>query len=200
MIESSFIEWLDFGDAAQKIDVYSKNNIIKIFRFFRALNKNKFPIFLEIILMIIYFMQLLSIASYFVSSDNDIILEIFNYLKNILLFSDLINDNNTYTYMFNIFFVIILVDILIMNIIFFTIKHAKLKILIYIINLINILVYYYFIVPIIDISITSFWCEDNQHKIMQVTCFSNMKHLIFTIFSFFLVYYLFYCNFIFDIL
>ena len=185
MIESSFIEWLDFGDAAQKIDVYSKNNIIKIFRFFRALNKNKFPTFLEIILMIIYFMQLLSITSYFVSSDNDIILEIFNYLKNILLFSDLINDNNTYTYMFNIFFVIILVDILIMNIIFFTIKHAKLKILIYIINLINILVYYYFIVPIIDISITSFWCEDNQHKIMQVTCFSNMKHLIFTIFSFF---------------
>ena len=49
MIESSFIEWLDFGDAAQKIDVYSKNIIIKIFRFFRALNKNKFPIFLEII-------------------------------------------------------------------------------------------------------------------------------------------------------
>ena len=185
MIESSFIEWLDFGDAAQKIDVYSKNIIIKIFRFFRALNKNKFPIFLEIILMIIYFMQLLSIASYFVSSDNDIILEIFNYLKNILLFSELINDNNTYTYMFNIFLLIILVDIFILNIIFFTIKKVQLKILIYITNLINILIYYYFIVPIIGIFIISFWCEDNQHKILQITCFSNTKHLIYIIFSFF---------------
>ena len=34
MIESNIIEWLDFGDSTQIIDIYTKRNRINFFFFF----------------------------------------------------------------------------------------------------------------------------------------------------------------------
>ena len=42
MIETNIIEWLDFGDSTQTIDIYSRKRLIIIFRFFRLLTKNKY--------------------------------------------------------------------------------------------------------------------------------------------------------------
>ena len=65
MIESNVIEWLDFGDTTQKIDTYSKDYLLTLFKFYRALLKNKsFPLIeLEITFIIISFIQFLSISA-----------------------------------------------------------------------------------------------------------------------------------------
>ena len=56
MIESRVLEWLDFGDSAQIIDVYSKKNLLFIFKLLRYLLKNKSnPIILDILFLMIFF-------------------------------------------------------------------------------------------------------------------------------------------------
>ena len=50
MIESNIIEWLEFGDSAQILDVYSKKNLLYLFKFLRNLIKTKdFPIIINLI-------------------------------------------------------------------------------------------------------------------------------------------------------
>ena len=56
MIESNIIEWLDFGDSAQSIDIYSKNYLVTLFKFMRTLLKNKnFPIIVYLVLLAFFF-------------------------------------------------------------------------------------------------------------------------------------------------
>ena len=77
MIESNVIEFLDFGDLVQNIDVYSKKEIILILSFFRALVKNKsIPIIINIILISIFFIQIWTMCIVLVPSENDIILKV----------------------------------------------------------------------------------------------------------------------------
>ena len=139
MIESNIIKWLDFGDTTQKMEIYTKEKTLRIFRFFRALAQNRFPNAIEVTLIIIYFLQLLAVTSYFASYDNDIIPNIFYYLKKILLLSDIITDKNTFVKLFYIVLLIIIFDLLFMIIIFITLDKIKAMPIIYLVNLINIL-------------------------------------------------------------
>ena len=97
MIESNVIEWLDFGDSAQKLDIFTHPQLLKIFYFFQNLiNYNSFPSSFQIVLQIIQFIQLYSIASYFADEKNDVIIEILSYLKSVILFYDLIDTKKIY--------------------------------------------------------------------------------------------------------
>jgi hypothetical protein len=157
MIESNIIKWLDFGDTTQKMEIYAKEKTLRIFRFFRALTQNRFPNAIEVTLIIMYFLRLLAVTSYFASYDNDIIPNIFYYLKKILLLSDIITDKNTFVNLFYIVLLIIIFDLLFMFIIFITLDKIKLIPIIYLVNLVNIIIYYYLSGPAIGISIISFW-------------------------------------------
>ena len=162
MIESNVIELLDFGDSAQKIDIYSKRYLESYFKILRTLIKNKsFPIILDIILMIISFIQILCISVLFLSSENDLIIQIFQYIKKVFIPSEIITNSNLYYKLFIIIFIIILLDIILIFIIW--LKIFKLKIFIMIINLINIIIYYYLIGPAIIINLICFRCEDGKH-------------------------------------
>ena len=182
MIDSNVIEWLDFGDSTQKIDVYALTYKKKLFRFFRELLKNKnFPN-LEIILIIIYFIQLMIIA--LISDEkNDFIIEILMYLKNIFLFSEIIDNGEIYKIIFFIIFDIIIIDVLLMLIIIFSIKYFKPHLILILINFINIIIFYYLLGPSIEISLLSFWCENNQHKIFKIRCYSGKTHISYVILS-----------------
>ena len=80
MIESNIIEWLDFEDSAQNLDIYSKKHILIIFKFFRNLIKNKyFPAGLNQIFVIIFFIQLFTLSTMFISAEGDLFLEILDY-------------------------------------------------------------------------------------------------------------------------
>ena len=182
MIDSNVIEWLDFGDSTQKIDVYILAHKKKLFKFFGELLKNKnFPN-LEIIFIILYFIQLL-IITLIIDEKNNFIIEILMYLKNIFLFSEIIDNEEIYKKILFIISAIIIIDILLMFIIIFSIKYFKPHIILILINFINIIIFYYLLGPSIEISLLSFWCENNQHKIFKIKCYSGKTHISNVIFS-----------------
>ena len=182
MIDSNVIEWLDFGDSTQKIDAYILGNKKKLFRFFHELLKNKnFPN-LEIIFIILYFIQLM-IISLIINEKNDFITEILMYLKNIFLFSEIIDNEEIYKKILFIISAIIIIDILLMFIIIFSIKYFKPHLILILINFINITIFYYLLGPSVEISLLPFWCENNQHKIFKIKCYSGKTHISYVIFS-----------------
>ena len=80
MIESNVIEWLDFGDSAQKLDLFTKPQLLQIFYFVQTLiNYNSFPYLFQIALSIISFIQLYSVTSYFTDEKKRC------YIRNIFL-------------------------------------------------------------------------------------------------------------------
>ncbi len=182
MIESNIIEWLDFGESAQKIEAYTNKNLLKVFGLFRELLRNRFPVIFDIIFLIIYFLQLLCISIFFELYNKDFILEILNYLKNFLIPSNLINNNNYIKFIASINAIIYL-DIFLMVVILFTVKKINLKIFVYIINLINMIIFYYLEGPILEVGIIAFWCEDGKHKFLEVECFKSSLHIVNIIFS-----------------
>ena len=189
MIESNIIEWLDFGESIQKIDAYSKTNVINIFIFFRELIKSKCPVLLDIILIIVSFFQLLCLTSYFISTKGDIIIDILNYVKNIFIISNVINQINYYKFLI-IINLIVSLDIILMLIIFFTEKKTQLNILGKIVNLINIIIFYYLLGPVMELYSASFFCQNGKNIYLQVNCFSKKMHIVNLIFS--LLFYLLY--------
>jgi len=203
MIESNIIEWLDFGDSAQNLDVYTRNNQILLFRLFRALLKTKnFPTIMYAIFLIIYFIQICTIILINVSTEKEFLIDIIYYLRKITILFENIESITSYKNMFIIILVIIAVDLLLILFVLFANKKINTKYICNIINLINIIIYYYLIGPAIEICLTSVYCEDNTHKYLKVACFSNKTHLIYTILSFitmiiyiFIIFiYSFYCN------
>ena len=184
MIESKIIDLLDFGDSIQKIEPYKKPYLELYFRFFRTLLKhNSFPIIIYIILIIISFIQILSLSSIILSHKNDIILEILFYLKNIVLLSEIITSGKIFFIFFICILILILLDIILLIIILFTMKVFEFPNLIFIINLINIIIFYYLIGPIVDICLMTFWCENGIHKFFYVKCYFNKTHYNYLIIS-----------------
>ena len=72
MIESDIIEWIDYNDSIQNIDVYSKKFLIKLFGLLRyLLQNNNFPLAINIFFLIIYFLQICTMSIEFISSEED---------------------------------------------------------------------------------------------------------------------------------
>lgn len=183
MIESSVIEWLDFGDSIQKIDTYSKANYLISFSMSRQLIKNKESEAIDIILIIISFLQLLCITSYFIDQENDIIIKILKYLKNIFLVSNLISiDSKYYTQLFIANNIIIYSNLLLYFIILFLFKKININFLSYLFNLINTIIHYYYIGPAIEICLTTFFCENGNNILLSIKCSSNLSHKLYSIF------------------
>ena len=135
MIESNIIEWLNFGDSIQTLDIYSKSKYIIFFGFMRSLIQSKgLPIYIDIIFMSISFFQLWTMSTIHVQSEGDIILEILNYLKKVLSLSEIITNGATYKLIFYITLSIILIDTLLIVIGFIIIKHINISIILFIIN------------------------------------------------------------------
>ena len=165
MIESNLIEWLDFGDSAQNLDVYTRKNQIFLFRLFRALLKTKnFPTIMYAIFLIIYFIQICTICIINVSTEKEFIFDILYYLRNITILFENITSITSYKNMFITILVIIIIDFLLILLVLLTNKKVNTKYICKIINLINIIIYYYLIGPVIEICLTSVYCENNTHK------------------------------------
>ena len=187
MIESNIIEWLDFGESILKIESHSNKLLKVIFQLFRELLKNRFSLKLYIIFILIYFMQLYCLSVCFISYDNDIVLEILDYLKNIFVVSSLINDYRSYVKFLIAANLILYLDILLMIIILFKPKTRKSSYYAYLVNLINMIILYYFIGPALDVNLISFMCQNGKHQFLQVKCFSDKKHILNFTFSLFLL-------------
>jgi len=200
MIESNIIEWLNFGDSIQTLDIYSKSKYILFFGFFRALIQNKnLPVYIDIIFMSISFFQLWTMSIIHVQSEEDIILEIINYVKKVTTLSEIITNSPTYKIIFHITISIILIDTLLIIISFIIIKHMNISIILFIINCFNLIIYYYLVGPIIEISLSSVLCENNTHKYLQIKCFTNSTHLLIFVASFIMMLLYIFISFIYSI-
>ena len=187
MIESNIINWLDFGDSAQNIDIYSKKGILIFFNFYRELIKKRFfPISINIFFMILFFVQLWTITVISVSYEGDIILEILDYLKKVTIFYEIITNELNYRKIFFILVGLILFDFLLIVFTFLMMKKINVYPIIIVINLLNIAIYYYFIGPSINIFLINNWCENGTHKYLGLPCYSK-SHLNFYIVSIIMV-------------
>ena len=203
MLDSNIIEWLEFGDSAQIIDVYSNKNILTLFKFLRELMKTKnFPIIINLIFISLYFIQIWTMCIINVSIEKEFLLDILNYLKKFIIIFEIINNEYTYKKIVIIFFDIIIIDLLLIIITLLTNKKINSTYFCLVINFLNIIIYYYLMGPSVDISLTSIWCEEKNHRYLKIPCFSNTRHLLYTILSFLMLLlflfisfiYSFYCN------
>ena len=184
MIESNIIEWLDFGDSAQNLDVYLKKKFIPFFNFFRILLKNKsIPTIIYILLIIVSFIQICTISLINVSSEKEFLLDILNYLKNITLLYEIITSSMSYRHTFLVIFLVIIINIILIFIVFLSNTRIKVIYLALAINILNIIIYYYLIGPAINIFLTGTWCEGGTHKYLKMPCYKTTLHLSLTIVS-----------------
>ena len=203
MIESNIIEWLDFGDSAQNIDVYSKTHLIALFRFLRALLKNKnFPMVIYIVFLVIFFIQIWTMCIINVTIEKEFLLDILNYIKNVTVLYEIITTGIIYKKLFLILFLFIFINLVITVIVFFINKKIDTSYICSLINLLNIITFYYLLGPAVQISLISVWCENGSHKYLKIVCYSNSTHLFYTILSFIMLlfyvfislYFTLYCN------
>ena len=185
MIESNIIEWMNLNDSIQNIDIYSKKILLILFSVLRNLLKNNYLSFpINIFLIIISFLQIWVISIIFIISEKekDIFLEILNYLKSYLIFSENITKKN-FMSIFITFFLAIILEIITIILIELLNKKINLKILYNLINILNAIIFYYLIGPIIFISLSTIYCENNFHDYLNISCFYNSKHILFIILS-----------------
>ena len=72
MIEAEVIEWLDFRESIPILDTYSNKRKLFFFKFFRTLLKNgNFPIIINIILFLLYFIQIWLLSIFFYSAKDE---------------------------------------------------------------------------------------------------------------------------------
>ena len=183
MIEERIIEWLDLGDSVQKTDIYERPRLLNFFKFHYLLIKHGIVLELvDIIFQLIFFIQIISLASANIDSNNDLILEILKYIQNIIMPHRIISNSKNYIILSSIIWSINLIHI-ILTIICFVLLYKKtiVKILFFFISSLNYIIYYYLIGPIIYTALYGTLCQNNIHEIFNVQCYSNPKHLIFTI-------------------
>ena len=186
MIGSNIINWIELGESMQYIDVYDKKKMIKLFNFLRILMiYNSFPTFFFIILHFIFFIQIAMLCLLDVSSENDWILKILNYFKNIFLFENIINGDISYKVAISIIsgVTIIIIGCIIFLMICIIKENIYFKLPITIVNIIIILLIYYLIGPITKICIIFTNCENGIHKFMKVKCYSDNSHILISVAS-----------------
>ena len=202
MIESNIVKWLDFGDSTQSLDVYTKKGILLFFKFFKALIKYKyFPIAMNIFFMIIFFIQIWTMNIISVSSKGDVILEILDYLKKVIIFHEIITNEMTYKKIFIIIVCIVFLDVILIIFTVLTMKKVNMPLFFVTINYLNLLIYFYFNGSIISFFLINTRCENGSHVYLGYSCYSGM-HLIYFIFSIIILLlsvilsfiYSFYCN------
>ena len=195
MIEERIIDWLDFADSIQKMDLYEKPKLIKYFQYHHNLlkygvNSETF----DIIVYILYFLQLICLSTININGDNDIILQVFKYFEKIILPHKFITSkNNLYTIFSAIIWTISIIHfILSLLCIIFLYKKIVIKWFYFLISFLNYILFYYIIGPIIHISLSGTKCTNGNHEFLNKACYSNVQHLSFLILNiFFLIYCLF---------
>ena len=181
MIESNIINWIELGDSMQKLDVYGKKKMITLFNFLRILMiYNSFNTTFFIILHFIFFIQIAMLCLIDVSPDEDWIIRLFFFFKDIFLFEDIIK--NSLSYKIAIIIVSIMTIIVISSVVFLMIciirDQINFKLPITILNLIIILLIYYIIGPIVTICLLFSKCTNGVHEFLEIECFKNITHIL----------------------
>ena len=194
MIEASVIEWLDFRESIPILDAYSNKRKLFFFNFFKSLLKNRnFSLKINLIFFLLYFLQIWILSIFFVSYKEENTIGKSSYLKNIIIFFDLITQEN-YVKIFMTVFLIILIDFILMIFVLFLNKNRNLLILIFIINLLNSIIFYFLIGLAILTSLTSFFQNQINNDLYYSILFKILSIIMLLLYIFISFIYSFYCN------
>ena len=191
MIEERIIEWLDLGDSVQKQEIYERPKLLIFFKYYHLLLKHGITSeAADIVFILLFFIQIISLATVNLEPNGDLILEIIKYIENIILPNKIITDSSSYIISSSIIWGLNFIHI-ILTILAFTLLSKKIiiKILFFFISLTNYIIYYYLIGPIIDLALNGTHCPNKIHDIFKVECYSNSKHLSFIILNFIFAIY-----------
>ena len=194
MIESKIIKFLDLRDSIQDIDVYSNQKILSTFRFHRTLLKYKnFPKIFIVILHILFYLQLCISVLLFQTKKTDWIVQVLLYLKYFFSINEAIFSKSTYISTFVVIAIFLLIELIFINLIFFGYNKLNSKFYIYIVDIMQLLIFYYLIGPVVEICLHAFSCDKGIHRHTGEKCYTNITHLIILIISIFmLIMYIFF--------
>ena len=183
MIEEKIIEWLDLGDSVQKVDIYERPKLLIFFKYHYLLIKHGISSeIVDIIFLFIFFLQIISLAAINVDSKDDLILHILKYFEIIIVPHKVISNSKNYIIVSSINWGINMIHIILSGIsIFLLYKKSVAKILFFLISLLNYIVYYYLIGTITFVALYGILCNNGEHELLKVECYSNSTHLSFTI-------------------
>ena len=186
MIERRIIEWLDLGESVQLVDVYQKKKLLYFFKYHHSLVKHGIVSEVaDIIFHFIFFLQIISLSSVNIEPNNDEILEILKYLEEIIIPHKILTNSKTYLTSSAIIWGINLVHLILSTIVFVLLQRKIIvKILFFFISIINFIIYYYLIGPIVYLALSGTFCSNGIHEILNVNCYSNSTHLLLLILNF----------------
>ena len=96
MIEERILEWIDLGDTIQ-IDIYQKKKLLYFYKYYHLLVKHGIVSEIsEIVFQCIFFLQIISLSAVNIEPNNDIILEILNYLEQIIIPHEILTNKKIY--------------------------------------------------------------------------------------------------------
>ena len=195
MIEAGIIEWLDFRESISILDVYSDKRKLFFFKFFKSLLINRnFPLILNILYFLLYFIQIWILSLFFFSNKEENTLGKLNYIKNIIIFFGLITQEN-YVLIFIIVFLIIFIDFILMIFVLFLNKNRKnLLFLIFLINFLNSIIFYFLIGLAIVISLTSIFQNQIYNDSNYYILFKILSIIMLLLYIFISFLFSFYCN------
>ena len=185
MIEENVINWIDLGETKQPLDIYGEKHKMNFFKLMMTIKmQNQLFSSFDLLLQIIFFIQIATLNIYGIADkvekDNDYFLIIFKYLSKAFLLYDIADSSLTYTILIIIIFIITLIFISILIYLIICMK-KDIKPFSIVLKLLTILIYceiYYFIGPIINISLTSIVCKNGNHIFLNSKCFSSPSHLL----------------------
>ena len=181
MIESNIINWIDFGDSMQLLEVYTKKKLIKFFNLMKVLISYKdFSIFFFIIMKFFFFVQvmMLTIVNIDKNTDDNSI-KILQYISKVIFIQEIVTDKQSYeiALILNSILTFITIACIIYLIISIKIGRFYMKFPIFFLNLVSVTVMQYLIGPIVQISLMSITCENKKHIFLEYECFKDFKHL-----------------------
>ena len=153
MMEQSILNWLEVGDAIQKLDVYNNRLRANWFKILYNISKNMyFSEYFHYVLIIIFFAQIWELNISDINVENDRLLEIIKFLEPILLVEKVVKDTEDFTNLLiglNFFFLAstILLIIIIIELLSGIQPYFILKIF----SFIDLLFIYYFSGPFLQI-------------------------------------------------
>ena len=191
MIEKRIIEWLDLGDSVQKMEIFERPKLLLFFKYNYLLLKHGINSEIaDIIFILLFFLQIISLSTINIDPNKDLILEIFKYLENIILPDTIISNKKSYTIASIILWGLNFAHILLMILIFcFLQKRIKINILFFLLSILNYIFYYYLIGPTFSLALSGTLCSNKKHTLFNVECYKNSWHLYTTILNFIFAFY-----------
>ena len=185
MIEENVINWIDLGETKQPLDIYGQKTKMNFFKLLKTIKlTNKSLSSLDLLLQIVFFIQVVSLDIYgiseYVSTERDYFLIVFKYLSKVFLLYDIADSSLTYTILIILTFIItiIFIAILLYLIICITRDKKPMSLIVQILNILICFEIYYLIGPIINISLTSIVCKNGNHIFLETKCFLSISHIL----------------------